>query len=50
VDLFPSVKTENSLFAVVRVIDLGTYRLLWYILHVQDAPQDAVAVLAKPQA
>ncbi|HAI98481.1 TPA: hypothetical protein DCL30_02965 [Candidatus Peribacteria bacterium] len=48
-DLFPPVKSPGT-FSVIRFIDLGKYRVLWYVLHVYDAPQDACAVLPKPPA
>ncbi len=47
VDLFPPVKIGGT-FAVIRAIDLGAYRILWYVFHVDNFPQDALMVLKKP--
>ena len=44
-DLFPPVKSP---FCVIRSIDLGKYRVLWYAFHPNNTPQDACAVLLKP--
>ena len=49
VDLFPPVCSEGA-FAVIRSIDLGDYRILWYVYHVRNCPQDACVVLRKPVA
>ncbi|MDO8469020.1 MAG: hypothetical protein Q7S29_04655 [Candidatus Peribacter sp.] len=47
-DLFTPVR-EGGLFAVVRSIDLGRYRILWYVLHIDDVPQDHCMVLRKSE-
>ncbi len=48
VDLFTPVR-EGGLFAVNRAIDLGLYRIVWYVMHIDDAPQDQCALLRKPE-
>ena len=46
-DVFTPVRS-GELFSVIREVDLGEYRLLWYVLHIDNYPQDALAVLKKP--
>lgn len=48
VDLFTPVR-EGGLFAVNRAIDLGRYRIVWYVMHIDDAPQDNCVLLRKPE-
>jgi len=40
---------DGCRFSVVRVIDIGRYRLLWHVLHEKNCPQDAFQILPKPQ-
>lgn len=40
---------DGCRFAVVRVIDIGRYRLLWHVLHEKSCPQDALQILLKPK-
>jgi|GEM_PF-2903356 len=42
--------TSRRFFAVIRAINLRKYRVLWYVFHVEDTPQDACMVLPKPIA
>lgn len=38
----------GTTFLTVRQIDLGEERVLWYVFHVNNVPQDACVVLKKP--
>ncbi|MDD4628881.1 MAG: hypothetical protein PHE68_05855 [Candidatus Peribacteraceae bacterium] len=38
----------GTTFLVVRYIDLGEYRVMWYVLHINNYPQDSCVVLRKP--
>ncbi|MDD5751361.1 MAG: hypothetical protein PHS73_02475 [Candidatus Peribacteraceae bacterium] len=48
-DLFTPVRM-GTMFVVIRSIDLGEYRVLWYVYHVDNYPQDSCVVLKKPPA
>jgi len=39
---------SRRFFAIIRAINLRKYRVLWYVFHDEDSPQDACLVLPKP--
>ena len=46
-DLFTPVRLGTT-FMVIRSIDVGEYRVMWFVYHVNNCPQDACVVLKKP--
>ena len=46
-ELYPPVR-RGRLFATTRVIVLKQHNILWYVLHIDDFPQDACMVIRKP--
>ena len=41
-------KQTGDPFFATRVIDLGTHRIFWYVVHENGYPEDSWAVHAKP--